>query len=247
MFSVKRMSKKILSFLVIGLFWQLSTVCLSAANTAIEPVPRDEKWIERHEGFVAQAKKGGIDLLFLGDSITDYWRIRGKSVWDKYYAPRRAANFGIGGDRTQHLLWRLQNGELDGIHPSVVVLLIGVNNTPIEKNGKPRNTVPEIVEGIETVVKEIQTRLPKSKILLLGVFPYKQKEDPMRATVKQINTGIAHLGERPGIQFLDIGHHFLEPDGTLSKDIMPDLLHPNEKGYEIWAEAMEPVLSKMLE
>ncbi len=217
-----------------------------AENTAIIPAPRDANWLKRHDGFVEQAKRGGVNLLFLGDSITDGWRSKGKAIWEKYYAPRQAANFGIGGDRTQHVLWRLQNGELDGIQPKVVVLLIGVNNAPIEKDGQERNTAPEIVEGVGAVVKELQARLPKTKILLLGVLPYKQKGEPMRLKVEQINKGIAKLDRKKNVTYRNINQNFLAPDGTLSTEIMPDLLHPNEAGYQIWADAIEPTLAKLL-
>src|SRR5216684_6727264 len=139
-----------------------------ADNTAIKPVPKDKK---RHEGFVELARKGGIEVLFLGDSITDGWRgPAGQESWKKHFEPLHAANFGIGGDRTQHVLWRLQNGELEGIHPKLAVLMIGTNNS----NGKD-NTAEEIADGITAIVKEIQKRSPSTKVLLLGIFPRGQK------------------------------------------------------------------------
>jgi lysophospholipase L1-like esterase len=213
----------------------LSANCVLAENTAIIPAPRDAKWVKRHEGLVEEvkAKRDQIDLLFVGDSITDHWHGAGKPVWDKYYAPRNAFNLGIGGDRTQHVLWRLENGEVEGLHPKVTVLLIGINNTAVERDGTVRNTAPEVIEGVAAVVKEIQSRLPKTKLLLLAMFPYKQKGDPMRDKVAEINKGISKLGKLKNVTYLDIGKKFLEPDGTLSLSIMPDLLHPNEKGYEI--------------
>src|SRR6516225_6631717 len=117
-----------------------------AENTALVPVPRDfpTNWMSRHEAYVAEAKKGGIDLLFLGDSITDGWRWGkgGSKIWPQLYAPRHAANFGIGYDRIQNVLWRVENGELENIHPKVVVLLIGTNNSGSEDNGRPRNLTP---------------------------------------------------------------------------------------------------------
>ena len=116
----------------------------------------------------------------------------------------------------------------------------------MEKEGKERNTAPEIVEGVGAVVKEIRTRLPKSKILLLGVFPYKQKGEPMREKVDKINVEISKLGRKKNVTYLNINKKFLEPDGTLSTEIMPDLLHPNEKGYQIWADAIEPTLARLL-
>jgi lysophospholipase L1-like esterase len=230
---------------LVTLFAALSA---SAENTAIIPAPRDANWVKRHEGFVEETKvkRDKVNLLFIGDSITEGWRGKGKAVWEKFYAPRNALNLGIGGDRTQHVLWRLQNGEVDGLNPKVTVLLIGINNTSKEKDGKDRNTAPEVIEGVTAVVKEIQTRLPKTKVLLLAVLPYKQKGDPMRDKVAEINKGISNLGKNKHVTFLDISKKFLEPDGTLSTEIMPDLLHPNDKGYQIWADAMEPTLKKLL-
>src|SRR5690242_12067901 len=140
----------------------VSTVTNAATvNTALVPESRGPSWEKRHQGFVAEAKKGGIDLLFMGDSITDFWRNRGSNVWNHYYAPLHAANFGISGDRTQHVLWRMANGELDDIKPKVVVLMIGTNNTGKERDKTTiRNTVPETIEGVQAVVADIRRRLP---------------------------------------------------------------------------------------
>lgn len=216
-------------------------------NTATNPAPRDADWLKHHEAFVEEAKKDGIDLLFLGDSITDFWRTKGSNIWNRYYAPRHAANFGISADRTQHLLWRIEHGELDGIKPKVVVLMIGTNNTGKEKNDdKIRNTVSEAIEGVSAVVKSVGAKLPDSKILLLGIFPRGTLENPQRAQVALINTVIAKLDDGKMIKFLDIGSKLLEADGTLPTDVMPDLLHPSEKGYQIWADAMESTLAEML-
>ena len=218
-----------------------------AENTAIQPAAKEGKWRERHEGFLAQAKQGGIELLFLGDSITYGWQTDGQTVWEKYFVPRHAANFGIGGDRTQHILWRIQNGELDGIKPKVVVLMIGTNNTGQERDaGKVRNTTPEVIEGVTAVVKGLRGKLPKSKILLLAIFPRGERGSPIRDQVKEINTALAKLDDGKKVKFLDIGPRFLESDGTLSEDIMPDLLHLSKKGYQIWAEAMESTLAALL-
>jgi lysophospholipase L1-like esterase len=221
-----------------------------AQNTALIPVPRyfPTNWISRHENYAAEAKKGGVDLLFLGDSITDGWRWGngGSKIWPQRYAPRHAANFGIGYDRIQNVLWRVENGELDGISPKVIVLLIGTNNSGNEDNGKPRNTTPEIIAGISNLVREIQLREPRSKILLLGIFPRGEKADPIREQVKAVNAGIATMDDGEKVKFLDLGGKFLAPDGTLSRDLFPDLLHPNEKGYQIWSDTMEPVLANLL-
>jgi lysophospholipase L1-like esterase len=216
---------------------------VAAPNTATNPVPRDANWVKRHEGFVKQAQQGGVDILFMGDSITDFWRNRGLNVWNKYYAPQHAANFGIGGDRTEHVLWRMDRGELDGIKPKVVVLMIGTNNTG---KGRGANSVPQIIEGVTAVVNDIRMKLPDSKILLLGIFPRGTLDDPQRAQVALINTAIAKLDDGTMVKFLDIGSKFLEADGTLPRSVMPDLLHPNEHGYQIWADAMNPTLDEMM-
>jgi lysophospholipase L1-like esterase len=222
----------------------------AAANTAIIPAPRDPAWVKRHEGFVAQARQGGIDVLFVGDSITDFWRrddpkTGGKKVWDANFAPLRAANFGISGDRTQHVLWRLENGELDGLQPRAVVLMIGTNNTGFERDKvTPRNSVPEVVEGVAAVVRTLRIRLPSARILLLAIFPRgASPDDPQRAQVNTVNAAIAD-GDR--VRFLDLGPRFLAADGTLPPEIMPDFLHPGEKGYEIWAEAIRAPLAALL-
>lgn len=211
-----------------------------AENPAIIPTLRND-WLMRHNGFVADAKKGGIDVLFLGDSITDNWRRPGKAVWTTRYEPVKAANFGIGGDRTEHVLWRLQNGELQGIHPKVTVLMIGTNNTG-------RDTAPQIAEGVTVIVNEIKKQLPETKILLLAIFPRAEKPDsPLRAKITEVNQTLAKLDDGgQTVAYLDIGDKFLQPDGILPATIMPDFLHPNEKGYEIWGDAMAPKLSELL-
>jgi lysophospholipase L1-like esterase len=233
-------------------FWLavLFSFQVRAENSSLIPVPRDfpTNWISRHEANVAEAKKGGIDLLFIGDSITDGWRWGngGSKIWPQLYAPRHAANFGIGWDRIQNVLWRIENGELENISPKVVVLLIGTNNTGNEDNGQPRNTTPEIIAGVSNLVRQIQFRQQQSKILLLGIFLRGEKTDPIREQVKAVNAGISQLADGGKIKFLDLGEKFLAPDGTLSRDLFPDRLHPNERGYQIWADAMEPTLAPLL-
>lgn len=211
-------------------------------NPAVNPVPRKDKgWTTRHQYFLAQAKKGDVDLLFLGDSITQGWEGAGKEVWAKTFAAHHhPANFGIGGDRTEHVLWRITEGkELEGINPRAAVLMIGTNNTG-------SNSAEQIAEGITAIVKELRRQKPDMQILLLGVFPRSAKPtDPARAKIKEINERIAKLDDGKHVHYLDIGPKFLEPDGTLSKDIMPDFLHLSPKGYQIWADAISPSLEKM--
>ncbi len=232
----------------IFLFWA-ATASLALANTATEPVALGETWLKRHAGFVDIARKGGVDVLFLGDSITDGWRAKGLATWNREYAGLRAANFGIGGDRTQHVLWRLANGETEEIRPKAVVLLIGTNNTGLERDGvKVRNTVPETIAGITAVVQSLRQRLPDAKILLLGLFPRADgvADVPVRAQIAEVNRAIAQLHDGRHIHFLDIGARFLSADGTIPTEIMPDKLHLSEAGYAIWADAIREPLAALL-
>jgi lysophospholipase L1-like esterase len=223
-----------------------ATFSHAAESTATTPAPRDANWMKRHEGFLALTNKPAAKVLFLGDSITDGWRSKGKAVWEKNYAPLNAINLGIGGDRTQHVLWRMENGELEGIKPKAVVLMIGTNNTGKEKDGSARNATPEIIEGVTAIVKGLRKKMPEARILLLAIFPRGQKGEPIRDQLAEINKALSKLDDGKMVNYLDIGQKFLEADGTLSKDIMPDLLHPNEKGYEIWADAIKEPLAKLL-
>jgi lysophospholipase L1-like esterase len=224
-------------FGVLGLLATGMTACAQGPATVV-PKPRPGSWMAMHEKFLSQAKKGNIDLLFLGDSITQGWN--NNEVWRRHFEPRKAANFGIGGDRTEHVLWRIQNGELEGIAPKVTVLMIGTNNSGA-------NTPEEIAQGVTAIVDELRKRLPNTKILLLGVFPRGEKPAAIRDRLKSVNEKIARLSDRSHVQFLDIGAAFLNEDGTISRKIMPDFLHLSREGYRKWADAMEPTLWSMLD
>jgi lysophospholipase L1-like esterase len=206
---------------------------------ATKPAPRDDKWVKTHEGYVGIAKKGGVDFLLLGDSITAGWRGKGKAAYTEHFEPLKAANFGIGGDRTQHVLWRLQNGELDGITPKLCMLMIGTNN------GK--DSAEDVAAGITAIVKELQKKSPSTKILLLGIFPRGEKPNPGREKNDKVNAVVAKLDDGgKTVKYLDIGAKFLAEDKSISKDIMPDFLHLSEKGYAIWAEAVLPTVKELL-
>lgn len=225
--------------LLLGLLGSVAVYAQPAANPATTPVPRND-WMVSHESFNARARKGDIDVVFLGDSITAGWNGAGKTIWAERYTPLKAVNFGIGGDRTEHVLWRVQNGNFDGITPKAVVLMIGTNNAG-------RDSAAQIAEGITAIVKEIQTRTPSTKILLLAVFPRNEKADnPTRVKIGQINEIIAKLDDGQKVFFLDFGAKFLQPDGTLTREIMPDLLHLSPAGYQIWADAIQEKLTELL-
>ena len=241
-----------IAVLLVGL--SASTLALAQAPQAKEPADepaikmgRDfgDSFIQRHLGFRKdlQAKNGHCGILFVGDSITDGWRNRnGSPIFAKYYGALDPLNIGIGGDKTQHVLWRLDHGEVDGISPKVAVLMIGTNNLGA-------NTNEEIVSGVTKIVKELNEKLPNTKVLLLAIFPRDMKPDTQnRARIKLINEQLAKLDDGgKTVKYLDIGQKFLDADGTLPKDVMPDALHPNARGYQIWAEATDSTLKEMLE
>ncbi len=195
----------------------------------------------KHECFLEVAKRGEIDLLFLGDSITDYFTRpdRGRSVWLEYYGDMNAANFGIAGDRIEHLLWRLQNGELEGFSAKVIVLMIGTNN--VRADG-----TDEILAGIEAVLREISSRQPDAKILLLSIFPRGGPESDVWKKVASINSGIAELADQERVYHLEIWDALLDDEGALLDGAWADSTHPDTKGYEIWASEMHFKLLELL-
>ncbi len=223
-----------------------------------QPSPRlrtngpDGGWLRRHQTNVDLAKKGDIDVYFLGDSITDFWSnpssrgpSQGRRVWDYYYAPIKAVNFGISADNIEHVLYRVMNGEFDGVHPKVVVLLIGTNNF----GHSPETTPEEDAGGIKHLIDVMHEKSPQTKFLLLGIFPRADAtatRNNLMPKIKATNALLAKMDDGKTIRFLDIGDKFLAADGTLPRDVMPDSLHPSEKGYRIWAQAMNPTLFEML-
>jgi lysophospholipase L1-like esterase len=209
------------------------------ASPANQPRPRDDA---RHKAFLEIARAGNIDLLFVGDSITDWFSnsrgqnpAAGLEVWNGSFGSMRPANFGIAGDTTDGVLWRMQNGELDGFKAKLIVLMLGTNNIN-------RNPVDEIVDGDRLIVEEFKKRQPQAKVLVLGVFPRNARQPEqtaaLRATINEINSKLAKLVDNRQVFFMDIGEKFLTPDGTLTAEVMPDGLHPSAKGYQIWADAI---------
>ncbi len=221
----------------------LISVRVPPQNSAIIPnlVPFFQK---KHEANLEVAKQGDVDVLFMGDSITDFWRnpegnFAGKPVLDKYFGDLKVANFGIAGDTTQGVLYRLEHGEGQGFSTKAVMLMIGTNNTR-------ENTAAEIAEGIGAIVLELQKDFPKAKILLLGIFPRSTANDPIRTKIAEINSTIARLNDGDHVQYLDIGSKFLDSSGNIPKDVMSDALHPTTRGYEIWAEAVKEPLTNLM-
>ncbi len=195
--------------------------------------------MQRHESFNDIARQGGVDLVLLGDSITHGWEEQ-DDIWAQYYAPRNAANFGISGDRTEHVLWRIDHGNFDGIYPRLVVIMIGTNNCE-------DNTPQEIADGVTAIVQKLRVKLPDTKILLLAIFPRGARADnELRAVNTAANDIFQNIAYNKTIYYLDIGDVFLDEQGTLSREVMPDRLHPEAHGYQLWADAMEPKVAELI-
>jgi len=199
-------------------------------------------FLAAHEKFVAQAKEGKAQLVFLGDSITAGWGSK-SAIWNAAFGKYDPVNFGIGGDRTQHVLWRIENGELEVIKPKAVVLMIGTNNSGTD-------SAEDIAKGITAIVDTIKTKQPQAKILLLAVFPRGEKPTGKMGVanekLKQVNATIAKLDDGKTVHFLDIGGKFPVVDGNLSAAAMPDFLHLSESGYQIWADAIGDKLAELM-
>jgi lysophospholipase L1-like esterase len=222
------------------------------ASAAIEKTDPSGKFQRMHTSFLARGKSGPIGVLFLGDSITEGWG-RAPHIWEHYYGKMQPANFGIGGDQTQHVIWRIANGELDGISPKVVVLMLGTNNTGT-------HTAEEIAAADKKIVGMIREKLPNTKILVLAIFPRGPRKNAegvitdavmAEATRRQqiitaANALLAKLDDGQNVRFLDINSVFVGQDGKIPFAIMPDQLHPNAAGYQLWADAMKTTLDAMM-
>ena len=231
-----------LSFAIVSTILTMpATAADPASPDTVQPVPRDDKWMKVQDAINARAKQGDVDLIFIGDSITAGWQGKnGKDVWANYYGSRKAMNAGIGGDRTQHVLWRLDNGNVDGISPKLAVVMIGTNNARA-------NESKDTAAGIKAIVDKLRAKAPQTKILLLAIFPRGETPtDPARLKNIAVNETIKGYADGEQVRYLDIGPKFLDDKGTLSREIMPDLLHLSQKGYEIWATSIEPEVASVL-
>jgi lysophospholipase L1-like esterase len=210
----------------------------AGTNTAAVAAPRDDWYMDVQRKFDHYSGKH-FDIVFDGDSIMNRWETTGQEIWKKRYAGQ-AADFGIEGDRVENVLWRLTKGQVDEMDPKVVVLMIGTNNSG-------RNSASEIAEGIERLVAEYENRCPHAHIILFGIFPRgKTAMDGGRQKVATVNDKIKLLDDGKRVSYLDLGSKMIEPDGSISPDMMPDFVHPTLKGYQMWADALQPVLDQYL-
>ncbi len=225
----------------------------SPTNTAIVPVPKLEDdsydWYARHEAVLKIKDQVNPEIVMIGDSITHFWAgppeahiQSGPLAWKELFGQRQVLNLGFGWDRTQNVLWRLDHGEFDGLHPQHVVINIGTNNFSSTSHARA-NTPAEVAEGIRAICDRIRAKSPESRIIVMGVLPRGAKaDDPFRSKILELNRLLADFGKASGIAVLDIGQQFLLPTGELPRDLMDDFCHPTEKGYAIWASALKPLL-----
>ena len=216
-------------------------------HPALSPAPLQEEWAvewwkPRHEEKLNDDRRETANLLFMGDSITQGWETVGQDVWQKYYGARQSFNLGFSGDRTENVLWRIEHGGVDGMNPELVILSIGTNNT-----GHRQDPAGCTAKGIEMILDELNHRLPGAEILLLAIFPRGEfSDDELRKRNREINGRIEKLADREDVYYLDLNHVFLRENGELPEEVMPDFLHPNEAGYRLWAEAMEPMMENLI-
>jgi len=255
--------RKFLSLVLIITAFLYVNICQAKVNpcdvkigshnlVTLVPRPDIDWWMPRHQAIIDRVKQGNVDLLMIGDSITHRWEDNGKQMWGKYYAGRNAVNMGFGGDGTQQVLWRLQNGEIDGIKPKLAVILIGTNNS-----GDQNASVEQIADGIKAIVCQLRTKLPETKVLILAIFPRGDDEqmknkmsdavfNPHWAKNNKISKLASKVADNKMVFYLDINKKFLNKKGVFTKEVTPDLVHLSEKGYQIWAEAMEPTIVKLM-
>ena len=240
----------------------ISLICNFEAATAVELAKEHPStaaqvrlaswWFDRHAEKIAEIEKSNnpkderkIELLMVGDSITNNFDKKGpgEPVWKKYFTPLNALNLGFGGDRTNHVLWRLEHLPKIKPAPLAASLMIGTNNI-CWGSDKPK----QAAEGIQEITRKLNAMYPKMKILVLGVFPRREQLDhPHRKQIIELNSYLPDLlKDIPNVSFMDIGSEFLDEKGFLSREMMPDTTHPSEKAHEIWAQAITPKLREMM-
>jgi lysophospholipase L1-like esterase len=208
--------------------------------TSTTPIPRElDWWAARTAQLQEKVDRLGNDakVIFVGDSITQGWEGNGAAIWQQTFAPCNAINLGIGGDRTEHVLWRMQNGNLRGLAPDVAVVMIGTNNFGQEES----DSVAVVLDGVVAVVEQLKKSLPNVQVLLLDIFPRGKSFNAMRGSILQVNQALqVTFATDSRVSFFPIGHLFIEEDGSINPDIMPDYLHLSKQGYQIWADAITP-------
>jgi lysophospholipase L1-like esterase len=219
--------------------WMPSVIFGEKPSTVIPVRSTLKKFMPKlHQEKLREAKIGKIDFVMIGDSITHAW-----SKYPSVFKWVNLLNLGFPGDRTQNVLWRIENGALDGISPKLVTLMIGTNNMHDSKKAYPADKPEDIFTGIKAIVTEVRTRLPKSKILVFSVFP--RKAGPENERAKEVNAMLPEISDGKYISHHDLNAYFLNENGQQNKDLYNrDLLHLNDRGYLAWGRALYPLLKK---
>lgn len=208
------------------------------SHSAVTPTYKKNRawWMDQHNKVLEKLKQKNVNFIFIGDSIMARWEIVAMNLWNQYYASRGGVNMGIGGNKTEHVLWRLENGGLANINPKFAVVLVGVNNT--------ESTAVEIADGVTAITCLLRTKLPQTKILLLHIFPNAFKNQGLKT--QEASEIYSKIADKDMIHYLNISDIFLDANGNIKRELLPDLVHPNLKGYEEWAKAMEPTILELL-
>ena len=245
--------KQISLTVLVGMFSLALTGCMYSEKVGCSDIallshkavtPAKHPWVvdwylPRHQAVLNRNKQGNVDMIMIGDSITYCWENTGKEVWQQYYGKRNAVNLGFGGDCTEQVLWRLENGEIDGINPKLAVVMIGTNNSG------SAYTVEQVADGIKAIVCKLRSDLPKTKVLILAIFPKHNVKDIMARDVR-ISELASSIADDKMIHYLNINAVFLDDNGSIIADSIPDFLHLSEKGFRLWAEAMEPAVAELM-
>jgi len=216
------------------------------------PVPRSDKNSQiAHEQLLAKAKQGRIDIYFEGDSITRRWGATDYPQllenWNRNFFGWNAADFGWGADRVENILWRLENGELDGVNPKVIVLLAGTNNVGNQVPAVGIDAAAEdVTRGLGAILRVMQAKAPEAVIVVTGIFP--RNDNPaVMPLIDRINANLAQMADGRKVRYLDVNHQLADPEGRLYEGMMnPDRLHPALKGYQVWADALKPLFTELL-
>lgn len=217
---------------------------LPALPACLHPMPRTDEWAKARQDEVlrrVREAKVPVDVVFIGDSITQGWEEAGKDIWQRDYAPLGALQLGVGGDRTEHVLWRLGMAPLTPLDPKVIVLMIGTNNA-----STGRDSGELIIRAVREVALELHRQCPRARVLVLDIPPRGPQTNPLRGMVLQVNQALSQVDWPEGVSFVRVADGFTQPDGRIDPGLMPDFLHFSRAGYDQWSDGIRPAVTSAL-
>ena len=231
-----------------GIFGVVATIATTSATSADQPVPRTYRNSQiAHEQLLEKARRGGIDVYFVGDSITRRWGATDYpeflAHWKQTFHGWNAGNFGWGADKIENILWRLEHGELEGVNPKVIVILAGTNNVGSQAGDDAKIT--NITMGLKALVALCQKQAPSATIILTAIFP-RNDNLAVLPEIARINENLARMADGKKIRYLNVNDRLADKDGKLLDGMMGDRLHPSLKGYQVWADGLKPILTELL-